>query len=205
MANFTHLHLHSHYSLLDGAGKIEDILARIKNLGMTSVALTDHGAMYGIIDFYEKAHKAGIKPILGVEGYVAPRSRFDKTPHIDNKPYHIILLAESFSGYQNLLKIVSEAHLNGYYYKPRIDKEFLRAHSPCIIATSACQNGEIAKKLAVSYDEGRRALEEYLAIFGVDNFFIETQRHPEFNRDPAYASEMKKINDLLVKLAQEFQ
>lgn len=203
MANFTHLHLHSHYSLLDGAGKIENILECVKTLGMDSVALTDHGVMYGIIDFYEKARKEKIKPILGVEGYVAPRSRFDKTPHLDNKPYHIIMLAESFEGYLNLLKVVSEAHLVGYYYKPRIDKDFLRAHSQGIIATSACFQGELSRKIISSKDEAERALDEYRSIFGENNFFIELQKHPEFNRDPDHAGDLARSYDLLIKLAQK--
>ena len=203
MSKFVHLHLHSHYSLLDGAGKISDILSRVKELGMDSVALTDHGVMYGIIDFYEKSHNAEVKSILGVEGYVAPRTRFDKTPHIDNKPYHIILLAESFEGYQNLLKIVSEAHLNGYYYKPRIDKDFLRDHAKGIIATSACFQGELSRKIISSKDEAERALDEYKSIFGENNFFIELQKHPEFTRDIDHARDMAKSYDLLVDLAQK--
>jgi DNA polymerase-3 subunit alpha len=196
LSPFVHLHVHSHYSLLDGAGKIDALLKRAKELGMNSLALTDHGAMYGIVEFYETALKLEMKPILGIEAYVAPRGRLQKEAKIDQKSYHIILLAESFEGYQNLIQITTEGHLNGFYYKPRVDKEFLKAHSTGIIATSACVSGEIPQRLLTSYEDGKKALEEYIDIFGKDNFFLELQHHPNM-------PEQNALNTLLIKLSQE--
>ena len=195
---FVHLHTHSHYSLLDGAGKLDALLKRAKELGMTSLALTDHGAMYGAVEFYELAKKHDIKPIIGVEAYLARRSRHDREPRIDTKPYHQILLAENFEGYQNLLYMISEAHLNGIYYKPRIDKDLLRSHSKGLIATSSCVNGEIPQRLQISWEEGKRALEEFLEIFGEKNFFLELQHHPDFE-------EQIVLNDQLKRLAAEYK
>lgn len=196
MPDFTHLHVHTHYSLLDGAGKIDALLKRAKEMGMSSVAITDHGSMYGAVEFYEKAHAMGINPIIGVEAYVSTRSHLQKEPRLDNKYYHLILLAENFEGYKNLIKIVSEAHLNGFYYKPRIDKAFLKAHSKGIIASSACLHGEIPMKALISYEEGKKALEEYLDIFGRGNFFLELQHHPSIE-------DQGKANELLIKLSKE--
>ena len=196
-STFTHLHVHSTYSLLDGAAQISALVKRVKELGMTACAITDHGAMYGIIDFYEACHKEGIKPILGVEAYMAKRLHTDKEHKLDHKSYHQLLLAESFEGYQNLIKLISIAHLDGYYYKPRIDKELLRKYSKGLIGTSTCMNGEIPKRLVNSWDDGCKALEEYLDIFGKDNFFIELQYHPN-------DEECMQVNQLLRKLARQY-
>ncbi|MCC2631927.1 MAG: polymerase subunit alpha, polymerase subunit alpha protein, partial [Patescibacteria group bacterium] len=191
---FVHLHTHSHYSLLDGAGKIDLLISKAKELGMTALALTDHGAMYGIIEFYEKAKKAGIKPIFGVEAYMAPRGRGDRDSRLDAKPFHQILLAETYEGYLNLLKLTSEAYLNGFYYKPRIDKEYLKEHSAGLIATSSCLGGEIPRRLSVSYEEGKRALEEYLEIFDKDHFFLELQYHENSDEQMQLNADLKKLS-----------
>ena len=194
---FVHLHTHSHYSLLDGAGKIDALIKRAKELGMESLALTDHGAMYGIIEFYEACHKAGIKPILGVEGYLAARTRFDREPKIDQKSNHQILLAETFEGYQNLLALTSEANLNGFYYKPRFDLEFLATHSKGLIATSSCLAGKLPRALEVSYEEGEKVLRQFLDIFGTKNFFLELQPHRG-------QEEQKTLNAQLKKMAADY-
>ncbi|MEI6478425.1 MAG: DNA polymerase III subunit alpha [bacterium] len=194
---FVHLHTHSHFSLLDGAGKVDALIAKAKELGMDSLALTDHGAMYGIVEFYEKCKKAEIKPILGVEAYMARRGRYDRDAKLDAKPYHQILLCETYAGYLNLLKMISEAHLNGFYYKPRIDKELLKAHSKGLIATSSCLGGEIPRRLELSLEEGKKALEEYLEIFGTDHFFLELQPHD--------MDEQRVLNDQLKRLASEYK
>lgn len=193
---FTHLHVHSHYSLLDGASKIDALLDRVEKLGMNAVALTDHGAMYGAIEFYKKARERNIKPIIGVETYVAPRTLTDKSPRVDSKSYHLILLAENYEGYQNLLYLVTRAHLDGFYYKPRVDKELLREHSKGLIATSACLAGEVARGCLQSYEQGKKVALEYIEIFGKDNFFIELQHHPTVEEQVA-------VNPLLIKLAKE--
>ena len=146
-ANFVHLHTHSEYSLLDGLGKLDDLINRAKSFGMDSLALTDHGAMYGSFKFYLKAKAAGIKPIIGVETYVARRSHTDKEGKIDTDPYHLILLAKNENGYRNLMKLVTIAHLEGYYYKPRIDFDLLKAHHEGLICTSACVQGQVASLL----------------------------------------------------------
>ena len=145
MSKFVHLHTHSHYSLLDGLAKIDDLIARTKELGMDSLAITDHGVLYGAVEFYKKAKKAGIKPILGVEAYVAPKNRSDKTPR--EKYNHLVLLAKYNVGWKNLIKLVSRANLEGFYYKPRIDKELLREHHEGLIALSACLGGEVNQHL----------------------------------------------------------
>ena len=177
-AKFVHLHVHSHYSLLDGLGKIDDLLARAKELGMDSIALTDHGTMHGTVEFFQKAKEAGVKPIIGCEMYVAPGGMENKRPHLDDKRYHLILLAENEQGYKNLVKLVTEAHLRGFYYKPRIDKEFLARHSKGLIATSACIAGEVANcVLANDLAKARGAIKEYQNIFGRDNFFLEISHH----------------------------
>ena len=142
MADFVHLHTHSEYSLLDGLGKLDHLIERARSFGMTALALTDHGAMYGAFKFYLKAKAAGIKPILGVETYMARRSRFDKEAKVDTDPYHLILLAKNETGYKNLMKLVTHAHLEGYYYKPRIDWELLKKYHEGLICTSACIQGK---------------------------------------------------------------
>src|SRR5881628_118736 len=144
---FVHLHTHSEYSLLDGLSRVSDLVTRAKELEMPALALTDHGALYGAIDFYVAASQAGIKPIIGVETYIARNSRHDRDPRVEGhgKPFHLVLLAKDFTGYQNLVKLVTAAHLEGYYYRPRMDKELLRAHSKGLIALSACLQGELAR------------------------------------------------------------
>src|SRR3989344_4878267 len=142
---FTHLHLHSHYSLLDGLSKIDEIVSRVKELGMDSVALTDHGNLYGAIEFYQKASKEGIKPILGCELYLAPRTLYDKEPGRDSEYFHLLLLCKNNIGYQNLLKLVTKSYLEGFYYKPRVDKSSLRELHDGLIATSGCLSGEIPR------------------------------------------------------------
>ena len=190
---FVHLHTHSHYSLLDGAGKIDQLIKRAKELGMESLALTDHGAMYGVIEFYEACHKAGIRPILGVEGYLAARTRFDKEPKIDQKSNHQILLAETFEGYQNLLALTSEANLNGFYYKPRFDLEYLANHSKGLIATSSCLAGKLPRALEISYEEGEKVLKQFLDIFGTKNFFLELQPHRGQEEQKALNAHLKTL------------
>jgi len=198
MAKFVHLHTHSHYSLLDGLGKLPDLIHYAKELGMDTLALTDHGVIYGAVEFYKKCHDEGIKPIIGVEAYIAPRRMQDKEPRVDSSAYHLILLAKNLDGYKNLLKIVSAAHLEGYYYKPRIDKEFLRNHSNGLIALSACLAGEIPR-LAVSGQKENliAAIKEYQEIFGAENFYLELQNHE--------LAEQKIVNETLKKIAKEMR
>ncbi len=177
MEKFVHLHTHSHYSLLDGLAKIDDLIARTKELGMNSLALTDHGVLYGAVEFYKKAKKAGVKPILGVEAYIAPKSRLDKES--GGRYYHLILLAENNAGWKNLIRLTTKAHLEGFYYKPRIDKEILREHHEGLIGLSACLNGEVSRALlADRYDDAKRIALEYRDIFGEGNFFLEIGDHP---------------------------
>ena len=147
MSEFVHLHVHSEFSLLDGANRIKDLPVRAKELGMDAIAVTDHGAMFGTIDFYKACKANGVKPIIGCEVYVAPRTRFDKEPNIDNKYYHLILLAKNNEGYKNLAKLVSLGYVDGYYYKPRIDKEILEKYHEGLICCSACLGGEIAQSI----------------------------------------------------------
>lgn len=177
--SFTHLHVHTEYSLLDGSSKIKEITKRAKELGMDSLAITDHGVMYGVIEFYEAAKKAGIKPVLGCEVYVAPGSRFDKgAGQSEDKYNHLVLLAENNTGYQNLMKIVSKGFTEGFYYKPRVDKEVLREYHEGIIATSACLAGEVQRYLSRGmYETARDAALELQDIFGRGNFFLELQDH----------------------------
>ena len=153
-AKFAHLHVHSEYSLLDGLGKIPDLVKRAKELGFEALALTDHGNMYGALEFYKECNKAGIKPIIGCEVYVASRSRHDKEARFDQERNHLILLAENYTGYQNLLQLVTKANLEGYYYKPRVDWEILKMHSEGIICTSACLGGQIQQ--AIMQDDLKR-------------------------------------------------
>src|SRR3989344_4576028 len=168
---FVHLHTHSHYSLLDGLAKIDDLIARAKEHGMDAVALTDHGVLYGAIEFYKKARKAGVKPILGLEAYMAPRDRFSKEP--GEKYNHLILLAENNVGWHNLIQLSTKSHLEGYYYKPRIDKDILREHHEGLIALSACLGGEVAQALlAGKQEEAARVAKEYEEIMGRGNYFL---------------------------------
>ena len=176
---FTHLHVHTEYSLLDGSSKIGELAARAKELGMDSMAITDHGVMYGVIDFYRAARAAGIKPIIGCEVYVSPGSRFDReTVHGEDRYYHLVLLAENNTGYQNLMKIVSKGFVDGFYYKPRIDEEVMREYHEGIIALSACLDGEVPRYLEKGlYEEAKEAAKRHLEIFGEGNYFLELQDH----------------------------
>lgn len=177
MSKFVHLHVHSHYSLLDGLAKIDDLVARVKELGMDSVALTDHGNLYGAIEFYKKARKAGIKPILGIEAYVAPHGRLSKVPKMDEMRWHLTLLAKNETGWKNLIQLVTKANLEGFYYKPRIDKELLAEFHEGLICLSGCFSGEIAKLAAAKrMDEAEKVAEWYKSLFG-DDFYIELQPH----------------------------
>ncbi|KKT21397.1 MAG: polymerase III, alpha subunit protein [Parcubacteria group bacterium GW2011_GWB1_43_8] len=179
-SKFVHLHTHSHYSLLDGLIKIDDLVDEAVKLDMPAIALTDHGNMYGTIEFYKKCHKAGIKPIIGVETYIALESMLQKRPNIDNKRHHLILLAKNETGYKNLLKIVTASYLEGYYYKPRVDKEFLRKHHEGLVALSACMAGEVSKMIERKDPErAEKAAREYEDIFGKGNFYIEISHHPD--------------------------
>ncbi len=194
---FTHLHVHTEYSLLDGSGKIDEMVARTKELGMDSLAITDHGEMYGVIDFYKACKKQGINPILGCEIYVAPKSRFDREPGAsEDRYYHLVLLAENNIGYQNLMKIVSIGYLEGFYYRPRVDYEVLSKYSQGIIALSACLGGEIQSNLLKGlYDEGKKAAYRLNEIFGQDNFFLELQDHG--------IPEQQTVNHNLIRLSEE--
>ena len=194
---FTHLHVHTEYSLLDGSNKIKEYVARVKELGMDSAAITDHGVMYGCIDFYRAAKEAGINPILGCEVYVAPGSRFDKEmQHGEDRYYHLVLLAENNQGYSNLMKIVSAGFVEGYYYKPRVDLEVLEKYHEGIIALSACLAGEIPRILTRGlYEEGKRAALRYREIFGKNNFFLELQNHG--------IREQEIVNQQLVRMSSE--
>ena len=176
---FTHLHVHTEYSLLDGSNKIKEYVARVKELGMDSAAITDHGVMYGVIDFYRAARAEGINPILGCEVYVAPGSRFDREAgNGEDRYYHLVLLAENNQGYANLMKIVSKGFTEGFYYKPRVDLEVLREYHEGIIALSACLAGEVARYLQRGmYEDAKAAALRYQDIFGKGNFFLELQDH----------------------------
>ena len=176
---FTHLHVHTEYSLLDGSSKIKELAARAKELGMDSLAITDHGVMYGVIDFYRACREVGVKPIIGCEVYVSPGSRFDReTVSGEDRYYHLVLLAENNQGYQNLMKIVSKGFVEGFYYKPRVDYEVLEQYHEGIIATSACLAGEIPRYLMRGmYEDAKQAALHYQEIFGQGNFFLELQDH----------------------------
>ncbi|HOK54619.1 MAG TPA: PHP domain-containing protein, partial [Armatimonadota bacterium] len=177
-SSFIHLHTHSEFSLLDGACRIKDIVKQAAEFEMPAVALTDHGVMYGIISFYQECRKAGIKPILGCEVYVAPRARNSRNPKLDNEQHHLVLLAENEKGYKNLLKLVSTAYIDGFYYKPRVDKELLAAHSEGLIALTACLAGEIPRLLLRGEtDKAEAAVRTYQEIFGRDNLYLEIQDH----------------------------
>ena len=174
--SFTHLHVHTEYSLLDGAARIKDVVARAKELGMDSLAITDHGVMFGVIDFYREAKKQGIKPVIGCEVYTAARSLTDKEADKDKQQGHLVLLAETDEGYRNLVKIVSQAFIRGFYYKPRVDKELLRQHSKGLIALSACLAGDVQRCLLLDdYEGAKKQALEFLDIFGEGNFFLELQ------------------------------
>ena len=194
---FAHLHVHTEYSLLDGSNKITEYVNRVKELGMDSAAITDHGVMYGVIDFYRAAKAAGIRPILGCEVYVAPGSMYDKeTSGGEDRYYHLVLLAENNTGYSNLMKIVSKGFVEGYYYKPRVDKSVLEKYHEGIIALSACLAGEVARGISRGqYEEAKKAALSYEAIFGKGNFFLELQDHG--------IPEQQMVNQALLRMSQE--
>ncbi len=195
MAKFVHLHVHSEYSLLDGLPKIPDLLKKVKELGMEAVALTDHGAMYGAIKFYNKARELGIKPIIGVEAYMAKKSRFDKVAGEDNDQYHLILLCQNEKGYRNLMKIITKANFEGFYYRPRIDMELLRENAEGLIASSACLGGVIPSLLREGdIKTAKEKAKEFVEIFG-DNFYLEIMDNTIPNQ--------RKINKELIKLSRE--
>ena len=194
--NFTHLHVHTEYSLLDGSNKIKELIGRTKELGMDSVAITDHGVMYGVIDFYKEATKNGIRPIIGCEVYVAPGSRFDRDPSASNRYHHLVLLAENNEGYHNLIKIVSRGFTEGFYYKPRIDKELIRQYHQGIIALSACLAGEVPDLISRGfYEEAKQAALEMEEVFGRGNYFLELQDHG--------IPMQKTVNQALLRMSKE--
>lgn len=194
---FTHLHVHTEYSLLDGSCKIKELVSRAKELGMDSMAITDHGVMYGVIDFYRAAREVGIKPIIGCEVYVAPGSRFDREKtNGEDRYYHLVLLAENDTGYHNLMKIVSKGFVDGFYYKPRVDYEVLETYHEGVIALSACLAGEVQRYLARGmYEEACRSARRYEEIFGKGNFFLELQDHG--------IPTQKTVNQGLMRMSRE--
>jgi DNA polymerase-3 subunit alpha len=193
---FVHLHVHSEYSLLDGSCRIKDLIAKTKELNMKAIAITDHGVMYGVIDFYKEAVAQGIKPIIGCEIYVAPRSMQDKEYGIDNENYHLVLLAKDMVGYKNLMKIVTVASIEGFYYKPRVDREFLKEHSEGLIALTACLAGEVPSYiLRGEYEKAKEAALFYDSVFGRGNFYLELQDHGIL--------EQQKVNKELIRLSKE--
>jgi DNA polymerase III subunit alpha len=194
--DFTHLHVHSEFSLLDGLGRISDLVDSAAQQGFDSLALTDHGALYGAVAFWQAATSKGIKPIIGVETYVARRSMLDREGKADAQPFHLILLAKDWTGYQNLCRLATDAHLDGYYYKPRIDREHLARHSEGLIGLSACLNGEIPRALEIDdWESARRLAGEYKDIFGPDGFYLELQDHG--------LPEQRRLNEQLLRLAPE--
>ncbi|MBU1178052.1 DNA polymerase III subunit alpha [Patescibacteria group bacterium] len=194
---FVHLHVHSHYSLLDGLAKIDELLNKTKEQGLKSLALTDHGTMYGTIEFYQKAKELGIKPIIGVEAYIARHGHTQKRPKLDISPYHIVLLAKNEIGYRNLLKLTTKAHLEGFYYKPRVDFKLLEKHNEGLIALSACLQGEIPVAiLSGQLSKAQEAIKRYQNIFGRENFYLEIQNHPNI-------SKQKTANEAIANLAQK--
>src|SRR5687768_11425026 len=192
---FVHLHVHTHYSLLDGACRVSDLVKRTKALGMDSIAITDHGCMFGVVEFFNECKKEGIKPILGMEAYIAPGDRRERSGTPGETAYHLLLLAKDLEGYKNLIKLSSLAYREGFYYKPRIDKEVLREYSAGLIGTSACLGGEVASSfLKRDMKAARAAAETYLDIFGPERFYIEVQKH---------IKEQDQVNPELAELAQK--
>jgi DNA polymerase-3 subunit alpha len=195
--DFVHLHVHTEYSLLDGAARIEELVAKAGSMGMRALAITDHGAMHGVVPFYKACRKQGIRPVIGCEMYLAAGDRREKPPLRESKIFHLLLLAETDEGYRNLMRLTSEAHLTGFHYKPRIDKSLLRKYAKGLIATSSCLAGEIPQAiLAGRIGEARRLVGEYLEIFGKGNFFFELQDHG--------LPEQQKVNRQLVAWSREW-
>ena len=196
--SFAHLHVHTEYSLLDGFSNIKKLIARTKEMNMSSLAITDHGTMFGVVEFFHAAKEAGIKPIIGLETYVAARKMTDRDPQRDKHSYHLVLLAENEKGYKNLLKIATAGQLEGFYYSPRVDHEFLAAHSDGLIATTSCMSGEVPRTiLDKGSDAGRMKLDWYYETFGPNNFFVELQNHN--------IPELMTINKTLLELGQALQ
>ena len=194
--DFVHLHTHSEFSLLDGLARITDLVDEASAKGFDSLALTDHGALYGAVAFYQAARTKGIKPIIGVETYIARRSMTDKEGKADAQPFHLVLLATDTTGYRNLCRLVTDAHIDGYYYKPRIDREHLAKYSAGLIGLSACLNGEVSRALEVEdWDLARTVAGEYGDIFGKGRFFLELQDHG--------LAEQRRLNEQLLRLAPE--
>jgi len=197
MPTFSHLHVHTEYSLLDGFSKIKDLVKKVKELGMDSVAITDHGTMFGVIEFYSATKAAGIKPIIGLETYVSARGMADRDPQKDKRSYHLLLLAENEKGYKNLLQIASASQLEGFYYYPRVDHEYLAAHTEGLIASTACMSGEVPRTiLDKGVEAGRQKLDWYFETFGVNNFFIELQNHN--------IPELPALNKTLIDLGKRY-
>ncbi len=197
-SSFVHLHVHSEYSLLDGFSNIKKLVRRAKEMEMPALAITDHGTMFGVIDFYNAAIKEGVKPIIGLEAYLAPRGMASKDPQLDKKSTHLLLLAENQTGYQNLLQIASAAQLDGYYYHPRVDHEFLSTHNEGLICTSGCMSAEVPRLIRQdNLEAARKQLDWYYDTFGKDNFFLELQQHD--------IPELESINRSLMELGPRYQ
>ncbi|MCJ7623468.1 MAG: DNA polymerase III subunit alpha, partial [Anaerolineaceae bacterium] len=195
--SFVHLHVHSDYSLLDGYSKVKKLVERVKELEMPAVALTDHGTMFGVVDFYREAIAVGINPIVGIEAYMAERRMVDRDPQADKHSNHIVLLAENNTGYRNLLKIATAAQMEGFYYRPRIDHDLLAEHAEGLIATSACMAGEIPRAiLHDNTEKAQRRMDWYFEVFGRERFFLELQRH-ELN-------ELEMVNQALLKMGKRY-
>lgn len=196
--SFVHLHVHSEYSLLDGLSRIPALVERARSLGMPALALTDHGALFGVIDFYRRAKAAGVKPILGMEAYLSPRAMTSRDPQYDTKAYHLLLLAENDAGYRNLLQIATAAQMEGFYYRPRIDREYLAAHNEGLLCTTGCLSGEVPRALLEGREgDARRALDWYFEVFGPERFFFELQDHA--------IPELPGVNRTLIELAPRYQ
>lgn len=201
---FVHLHTHSEYSLLDGLSSIKDLISRAKELEMPALALTDHGAMHGVIKFYVEAKKQGIKPIIGMEGYLAPRGLAQKDGALDTNPFHILLLAKNYEGYKNLLQLTTLSHLEGFYYKPRVDKKALQKYSSGLITSTGCMDGEVPRALREgAFEKARALMREYIDMFGKENFFVELQIHQTLTHGNLFVT-LAKINESLLLLAKEF-
>jgi DNA polymerase-3 subunit alpha len=195
--SFAHLHVHTEYSLLDGYSNIRKLVKRAKEMGMPALAITDHGTMFGVIEFYHAAKEVGIKPIIGLEAYMAARTMQEHDPREDRKSSHLLLLAENETGYKNLLQIASAAQLEGFYYYPRIDKEFLAKHTQGLICTSGCMSAEVPRLIKQGQlDAARRSIDWYYQVFGKDNFFFELQQHD--------VPELEKINRTLLELGPHY-
>src|SRR3972149_8839378 len=196
--SFVHLHVHSEYSLLDGLSRIPQLVKRAKELDQPAIALTDHGTRFGAVNFYRAAKRAGLKPLIGMEAYLAPRRMQDKEHQHDQRAFHQLLLAETQTGYRNLLQIATAAQLQGFYYRPRIDREFLAAHSEGLICTTGCLSGEVPRALFQGREQhARKLLDWYFEVFGRDRFFFELQQHA--------VPGLQQVNQQLIDLAPKYQ